>query len=99
MIENIVLLVNLLMGMIVAYENVIFYRQFGRQYSRRWIVLWYILIGLMWSMISLTSLLDLRIENVQVWHVVVIRPTITITLAVMAGNAIMRKKIYRKGRG
>lgn len=95
-IDAITTIVNIILGLIVAYENALFYKRTHLKNSWHWIKLLYAAIGLYWAGLYLYRFLSAEIVNIAVWHYVFVRPAITLTLATIAASAIMRMKLNKE---
>ncbi len=95
-VDVVIAIVNIAVALIAAYENGLFYWRFRKRNARHWIKLWYVLISLYWAGIFAYTLFNPHIDNIGIWHSVIVKPAITITLAAIASSAIMRMKVYKE---
>lgn len=80
------------------YGNALFYWKYHKLNKRHWVKLWYAVISLIWAFIFTYILVVPPITNTRFWHSVIIEPAIIVTLAALAASAIMRIKVYEKGK-
>lgn len=87
LIPNLLIIVNIGMGMLLAYLEINFWRKSFD--PMRWIRLFYALIGLYWAGLYLFMVIfNADPETIQIF----VRPGITVTLAAMASGAIIKAR-------
>lgn len=95
-IETVMIVINVILGLIVAYENALFYKRTHMKNSWHWIKILYAAIGLYWAGLYSYRMFFNTPANIAQWHYLYVRPAITITLAAIAASAIMRMKAHKE---